>query len=516
MNKELIINSTSTETTIALLENKKLVELHKDEGVESFLVGNIYIAKVKKIMEGLNAAFVDIGADKKAFLHYNDLGPNFLTLKRFLKDNQKTKSENISTPNFQYESIIDKKGKINEVVALEQEILVIIEKEAIATKGIRVSSEISIPGRYLVLIPFSNNISVSNKITSKSELSRLKKLVNTLKPKNFGFIVRTNAEGKSSEEIEADFKDLKLKWDTLTKNLKHNKAPFCVFSESSILNVLLRDTLNKSFTGVHIDNENLYKQIKSYIGVIAPEFETLIKQYKGKVDILEHFGVAKQMKTSYGKVINTRNRAYIIIERTEAMHVIDVNSGQRTRMEKTQEENAIEVNLEAAEEIARQIRLRDIGGIIIVDFIDMKKRQNRDILFKKLSEYMNADRARHNILPPSSFGLVQITRERVRPEVRIDNLEKCPTCHGTGKISASISIIDNIDIEISNMIVKGVDAKFKLKVHPYIAAYILKGIYSVRTNWFVKHRKWIPVIADENYDFMEYSFVDKNNNIIHY
>ena len=504
MSKELIIDVTASEISIALLDNKQLVELNKQKSSVQFTVGNIYIGKVKKIMPGLNAAFVDVGYEKDAFLHYLDLGPQFQTLSKFLSQLQSKKFKYPVLQRFKPENDINKEGKIGNVLSAGQNILVQIAKEPISTKGPRLSSEISIAGRNLVLMPFSDKVSVSQKIESAEERSRLKRLLQSIKPRNYGLIVRTVAQGKRVAELDKELKTLVKKWESIYEKVRGATAPKLVLQELDRTSAILRDILNVSFNNIYANDEVLTREIKDYITTIAPEKEKIVKYYSGKTPIFDHFGVEKQIKSLFGKTVSCRNGAYLIIEHTEALHVIDVNSGNRSKTGDNQEANALAVNLIAAEEIARQLRLRDMGGIIVVDFIDMHSQDNKQMLFEKMKEYMSEDRTKHNILPLSKFGLMQLTRQRVRPEMNIQTMETCPVCQGTGEINPSILFTDEIEDRLRTIIEKFKPRKVILKVHPYIESYLRKGVISRRIKWSIRHRCIIKIMPMISYHFMEY------------
>ena len=371
MNYELFIRSSSREVDFALLKDGRLVELNKEEEDNKFSVGDVYLAKIRKTVPGLNAAFVNVGYEKDAFLHYHDLGPKVLSLLKFIKRVSTGKLREYSLKEFPLEKEIDKHGAINEAIKSNQSILVQIVKEPISTKGPRISSELSIAGRYIVLVPFSDRVSVSQKIESKEEKDRLKRLITSIKPKGFGVIIRTVAEGKKVAELDRDLQNLTDRWTAMCKKLRGAHLPSKVLSELSRGSSMIRDVFNDSFSAIHIDDETLYLQIKDYVQEIAPHKESIVKFYDSKVPIFEKFGIERQIKTSFGKTVSGSKGAYLVIEHTEAMHVIDVNSGNRSNKSKTQEGTALEVNLIAATEVARQLRLRDMGGIIVVDFIDL-------------------------------------------------------------------------------------------------------------------------------------------------
>ncbi len=509
MNKELIINSGTSEVVMALLEEKRLVELHRDRKNNNYSVGDIYLGKIKKIIPGLNAAFVDVGYEKDAFLHYLDLGSQVNSLNKYTKLAMAGKTKVLPMDNFHLEEEIEKTGKITEVLSNSQTILVQIAKEPISTKGPRITTEVSLAGRYLVLVPFSDRISVSQKIQSSEEKSRLKRLVKSIKPKNFGVIIRTVAEGKMVADLDADLNNLVSKWYNIAEKLSNAKPPRIIQGEINRSSAMLRDLLNESFNNIHVNDHMMFEELRDYIKTIAPEKLDILKLYKGKPPIFDHFGVEKQIKGSFGKIVSFKSGAYLVIEHTEALHVIDVNSGQRISSENTQEANALDVNLEAAVEIARQLRLRDMGGIIVVDFIDMVQSVNRRKLYEKMKEEMKKDRAKHNVLPPSKFGLVQITRQRVRSETNVEILEKCPACGGSGKIKPSIIMIDEIESNLRYLIREQNESSLTLRVHPFIHAFLKQGWPSIRLKWFFKYKKWISIHPSTSYHFLEYRFFNK-------
>ena len=514
MNKELIINSKPSEVDIALIEDKLLIELNKEKTNNNYSVGDVYLGKVKKIMPGLNAAFINVGYEKDAFLHYLDLGPQIKSLNKYTKLLMSGKLTNLTIDKFILEQDIEKTGKISNVLNVNQQILVQIAKEPISTKGPRVSSEISFAGRNIVLVPFSSRVSVSQKIKRTEERNRLKRLILSIKPKNIGIIIRTAAENKKVADLDSELKMLMGKWQNSMRKLPGAKAPQRLISEIDRTSAIIRDVLNKSFNNIHVNDAALYEEIKNYLIKSVPDKKDIVKLYKGKAPIFEHFGVDKQIKSSFGKIVTIKSGTYLIIEHTEAMHVIDVNSGHRINSENSQEDNALEVNLEAASEVARQLRLRDMGGIIVVDFIDLQQAANRRILHAKLKVEMSKDKAKHSILPPSKFGLIQITRQRVRPEMSIEILEKCPACDGTGKIKPSIILIDEIENNIRYLLQDQNEKHLKLTVHPYIHSYLTTRLFSIRWRWFIKYNKWIRISSSNSYHLLEYHFFNKNNDEI--
>ncbi len=515
VNKDLIIDAGEKEVSLALLEDKQLIELNKEKRSVKFSVGDIYLGKVKKIMPGLNAAFINVGYERDAFLHYLDLGAQFRTLHKYYTTTIQRQGRVIPLHKFNNEKDIDKDGKITDVLTSGQTVIVQITKEPISTKGPRLASEISIAGRNLVLIPFSDKVSISSKIESQEEKNRLKGLVQSIKPKNYGVIVRTVAEGKKVGALDAELRELVKKWETAFATVKkETKVPRLLIGEMNRTSTILRDMLNVTFSSIHTNDPILAEEIRIYISEIAPEKEKIVRLYNGTLPIFDHFGVNKQIKALFGKTVSFKHGAYLIIEHTEALHVIDVNSGNRSRSGNDQEANALEVNLEAATEIARQLRLRDMGGIIVVDFIDMQTSENKQQLYEKMKEIMSNDRTKHNILQLSKFGLMQITRQRVRPEMNIVTDEKCPSCHGTGQTRPTILFTDELERALSFIVDKIKTRKILLNVHPFVASYLKKGIVPVYLKWDFKYKILVIVQAVTSYHMLEYHFYDREKNEI--
>src|SRR5574344_1204506 len=511
MTSEVIIDVQQKNISIALLEDKRLVEYQNEPRSASFSVGNIYIAKVKKIMQGLNACFVDLGYERDAFLHYLDLGSQFNSYEKYLKQVQSDRKKLFPFSKASHLPEIKKDDSIQNTLKVGEEVMVQIVKEPISTKGPRLTGELSFAGRYLVLIPFGDKVSVSSKIKSGEERARLKQLIQSIKPKNCGVIVRTVAEGKRVAELDAEIKILSGRWmDAIAKVQRTQKRPQLVFEETGRAVALLRDLFNPTYENIYINDEDVMREVKHYVSLIAPEQTNIVKPYTGKVPIFDNFNVTKQIKSSFGKTVNYKHGAYLIIEHTEALHVVDVNSGNRTR-EKGQEANALDVNLGAADELARQLRLRDMGGIIVVDFIDMNIAEDRQMLYERMCKNMQKDRAKHNILPLSKFGLMQITRQRVRPAMDVNVEETCPTCFGTGKIKSSILFTDQLERKIDRLVNKIGVKKFNLYVNPYVAAFINKGFISLKRKWQFKYGFGFNVIASQKLAFLQYEFYDKDN-----
>jgi ribonuclease G len=515
VNKDLIIDVSDSEVSLALLEDKQLIELNKEKRNVKFSVGDIYLGKVKKIMPGLNAAFINVGYERDAFLHYLDLGAQFRTQHKYYGAALQKQGKVLPVHKFKPEPDIDKDGKITDVLVTGQTVIVQITKEPISTKGPRLASEISLAGRNLVLMPYSDKVSISSKIESIEEKNRLKALVQSIKPRNYGVIVRTVAEGQKVAVLDAELRELVLKWESAFTSVKKEiKSPKLFIGEMNRTSTILRDMLNVTFNSIHINETTLADDIRTYIREIAPEKEKIVKLYNGTLPIFDHFGINKQIKGLFGKTVSFKHGAYLIIEHTEALHVIDVNSGNRSRSGNDQESNALEVNMEAATEIARQLRLRDMGGIIVVDFIDMQSQENKQQLYDKVKDVMAGDRTKHNILPLTKFGLMQITRQRVRPEMNIITNEKCPSCQGTGETKPTILFTDELESGLSFIVDKIKTRKLILNVHPFVASFLNKGLFPLYRKWNFKYKISLKIQAVTSYHMLEYHFYDHFNNEI--
>lgn len=513
LEKELIINSTPTEVEIALLEDKRLVEIHYQKTNTNFTVGDIFLGRIKKLMPGLNAAFVDIGHKKDAFLHYTDLGPKLNSILKFTSDAINEKLPTHLLDNFEIQPEIIKTGKIDQVLKKRQPILIQVLKEPISTKGPRLSCEITIPGRYLVLTPFSDVVAVSKKIGNSEERQRLQVLVESIKPKNFGLIVRTAAEGKKVADLHEELRIMLSKWEQVYNQLRKAEPPMKLLSELDKASSILRDLLSNSFHKIVVNDKELYHNVRNFMQSIAPDQMKIVSHHRSSKPVFEAYGINRQIKSSFGKTATMSSGAYLVIEHTEAMHVIDVNSGHKM-ISGDQAQAVLNVNLESAEEIARQLRLRDIGGIIIVDFIDMRNADHRRQLVKAMKDHMKKDRAQHTILPLSKFGLMQITRQRVRPEVKINTAEECPTCKGSGKINPSILLTDSIERDLEFIVQSRPHSKLHLEVHPYVDAFLKKGFINMQRRWAFKYSKWIRITNNGDFHLNEYRFFDGNEDEI--
>ncbi len=510
MTKELIINVNPEEVVIALLEDKQLVEINRERTDSGFSVGDIYLGRVRKIMPGLNAAFVDIGHEKNGFVHYLDLGTQFRSMRKFT-DSTISRKKGFSFERCKPEPGLPKDGKISDMLSTGSNILVQISKEAISTKGPRLTSEISIAGRNVVLMPFGKKVSISQKIKANDERKRLKKIAEEILPPNYGLIIRTAAKGKTDADVESDIRSLIARWEAITGKLKTAPAaPALLMSEMNRTTAIIRDLLNGEFSGIYVDDQAVFNEVKAYIRNIAPEKEKIVKLYKGNVPIFDNFDITKHIKSQFGRVVSVKKGSYLIIEHTEALHVIDVNSGNRVKKGDDQEAVAMEVNLGAVEAIAHLLRLRDMGGIIVIDFIDLHKSENRQKIHERMKEVMAADRAKHTILPLTKFGLMQITRQRIRPQMDFVTTEACPTCKGTGEIAPTALLDTLIETDIAKLTKDYGYKRLILHVHPFVAAYLSKGLFSIRCRWMWRYKVRLKVIFTLSQGLIGYKFYDKD------
>ncbi len=507
--KDLIVDVGSTEVQIALMENHRLIELNKESSQgHTYSIGDVFLGRVKKIMPALNAAFVDIGDAKEAFIHYLDLGLYFNSFDEFVKKSNQNSDLHELYSGIKIGPALPKEGHIEEILKVGQMIVAQIVKEPISTKGSRLTAEISLAGRNIVLLPFAEKVSISQKIVSKEEKKRLETLVRSILPKNYGAIIRTAAEGKNAAVLVGELRSLIEKWESSWKDIAKNKGVSLLFTEYSKTTTILRDLLNDSFTNVHVNDIKVYEETKKYISLISPEQEKIVKLYEGKESIFDHFEVTRQIKSSFGKVVPMKQGTYLVIETTEALNVIDVNSGIRAKTT-DQEENTYEVNRFAAEEIARQLRLRDMGGIIIVDFIDMESGEHRNNLHKYMQELMESDRAKHNVLPLTKFGLMQITRQRIRPVTQINTEETCPLCHGTGKISSSAVIDEQVEKDLEDLVKEKGHKSLTLKTSPILGAYLTRGLNSYVSKWKRKYKCKIKTEECNDFTVLQYEFFNE-------
>lgn len=511
--KDLVVDVSASDVRIALLENHRLIEYDRESTLShGFSVGDVYLGKVKKILPALNAAFVDIGDSKEAFIHYLDLGLYFQAFDAFKKGTNPNRNAAELFSEIKLGKALAKDGRIEDYLKPGQMIIVQITKEPISTKGSRLTAEISLAGRNIVLLPFAEKVSVSQKISSREEKKRLETLVKSILPKNYGAIIRTAAENKTASVLVAELRSLIEKWENSWKKLSASKGVELLFTETDKTIAVLRDLLNDSFSNIYINDESVCREARNYVSLISPEQEKIVKLYDGKEPIFDHFEVSRQIKSSFGKVVPMKQGAYLVIETTEALNVIDVNSGTRAKSS-DHEENTYEVNRIAAEEIARQLRLRDMGGIVIVDFIDMATAEHRNELYKYMREVMESDRAKHNVLPLTKFGLMQITRQRIRPVTEINTTEKCPLCHGTGKIASTQIIDEEIERKLADQVENGKKV-FEIRVSPILGAYLSRGLFSFVSKWKRKLKCKVKLTEVSDHSILQYEILDENGKVL--
>lgn len=509
--RDIVINAVPTGLEVAVLENKSLTELYHEDLNRAFSVGDIFLGKIKKIAPGLNGVFIDIGHEKEAFLHYTDLGIQVLSHKKMLQSVIEGKTNDYTFQNFQPEADIVKTGKIADVLQKRDMLLVQISKEPIAPKGPRLTSDITLAGDYVVLVPFSTTLAISQKITQKEERQRLQKMVESLAPNNFGVIVRTAAEGKKVADLHEDINNQLAKWQKLFEQVKKASPGSRLLAESNSSSGILRHFEGGNFATIVVNDKNVAGQIKQYLTNRFPEQSPTVTYHTSNIPIFDYYKVTKQIKAAFGKTVPLASGAYLVVEHTEAMHVIDVNSGFRLGNAGNPETNALTVNLEAAAEIVRQLRLRDLGGLIAIDFIDVRDPEHKKMIHRRMTELMADDKVQHTILPLNMFSVMQITRQRTRPALQISTAEVCPSCKGTGKVKSTLLVLDEIESTLSYLLNEMDYRDLRLVTHPFLEAFIKKGFVSIQWKWFWQLRKWITVLGNNNYYLTEYRFFDANN-----
>ena len=508
MKSELIIDVHPNEIAIALTEDDRLQEIRREKrNVDTFAVGNIYYGRVKKVMPALNAVFVDVGYEKEAFLHYLDLGSNFLTLQKFITRTVSDRRRIPSMRSIEKQPECGKDGQIADYLKVGDTLLVQVTKEPINTKGPRLTAEISLAGRNMVLMPMGDKVMVSNKIRRDSERNKLRKMVQQVRPQGYGVIVRTVAEGAQMEDLDSELNILVRKWEDALRLLQTKQPVSLICEEIGRTTGIIRDLFSPEFNTIQVNDAAVYDEVREYVELISPDSAKIVKLYNGDQPIFDRYDITRQLKTGLGRTVGFKNGGYLIIDKTEALFSIDVNSGSK-KVYDDQEENAFHYNMLAAEEIVHQLRLRDIGGIIIVDFIDMDSKDHQQNLYDYMRKLMSHDRARHNILPLSKFGLMQITRQRVRPAVEMDVTEVCPTCHGKGRIQSSINFTEQLEQEI-DLMYRQYGKGIRLHVHPYIYAYATKGLLSLKRRWWWRYG--ISLQENQGLGMLEYHFFNAKN-----
>ncbi|CAI8270868.1 MAG: ribonuclease E/G [Bacteroidetes bacterium MED-G17] len=516
MSYELIIDKDSKGEKIALLQDQKLIELQQNKSSKKFNVGDIYLGTVRKIMPNLNAAFVDIGHGKDAFLHYHDLGPNIRSLINLTSSTLQGAWKKSELDNFNLSPETTKTGKISEVVKKGMKLMVQIEKEPISKKGPRISAELSLAGKYFIIIPFGDTVTVSKKIGSSEERKRLKTLTHSIKPSKFTVICRTAAKNKAVKDLHQDLTQIFSKWAVMIESLTQAENRDKIYEESDKSILLLTDLLSYELKQIVTNDKVIYQKVKHFLQESKKNNALKnLKLHKGKETLFSSFKVHRQIQVLFGKKVPFGQGGYLIIEHTEAMHVIDVNSGnQKVSSDSSEVVTPLEINIEATKEIARQLRLRDMGGIIVIDYIDLKISEEKKILFENLKEAMSNDRAQHTILPMTKFGLVQITRQRVRPELNINTNAACPSCNGSGKIENTSQLIEDIEDTLIHLLQNQNQKKLNLLVHPVIKSYFTKGVISRQIQWFLSYRRWVKIKISSDFGLLEFKIFDSNEDEI--
>jgi len=504
MKNQIIIHSSGNQTRVALLENRELAQLFIESEENQRTVGDIYLARVHKVMSGIRAAFIDVGMEKDAFLHFSDAGDHLGDYIKMMNGSKSiSKEANKDLQKFDKLSNYDKQTLAGKLLQNNQRVLVQIVKEPIGSKGPRVSTDITIAGRFLVLIPMGNYIAISKKINSGRERRRLKKIAGDMLPDGFGVIIRTVAQGQDKESLEDDMRTVLKKWERILNKLENAKPPTLLYKDLDITESLIRDLFAKQYDRVLIDDYQLYKSIKSYVSQIAPKMLPSVELYKGKDHIFDHVNIAHDVNSIFSPRVRMPSGGYLIFEQTEAMYVVDVNSGPYAAKEK-QEDNSLKTNLEAAREIAKQLRLRDIGGIIVVDFIDLRDDKNRKKIYDELKKEFKKDRAKTNVIGMSDFGLIQITRQRIRPSVVNSVSKVCPTCGGSGSVVSQDTIVTDIESWISKFKYSTEYRAVDIYINPYLRSYLTRGLFSLRFKWMMKYKLRISFVPDETISMNEF------------
>ena len=534
MRKEIIINSTANEHRVAIIEDGRLAELFVESPGKERNVGDVYLGRVAKVMPGIRAAFVDIGMSQDAFLHFSDIG-SLEDFNAMFDDDEDEEEGNggtahhvptngdgsaeqpksevaVATAGEQRDSYRRREERRPEVnLQRGQEILVQITKEPQGKKGVRVRSAISLPGRFLVLIPFDGKVGVSKKLNNFKEKRRLRKTVRGMLPSGYGAIIRTVAEGKSDELLKTDLENLIAQWENIEKSVKNAKAPSLIYKDMDTTSSVIRDLFQEAVERIVLDDKKLFKEIRAYVVSSSPDMADRVELYKDRIPVFDKYGVEKDIQTLFNKKVWLKSGGYLYIEKTEAMTVIDVNSG-RYAAKREQELNSLKTDLEAAREVCRQLRLRDIGGLVVIDFIDLDDERNRKKVYDEMKKEMKRDRAKVTVLPMTEFGLVQITRQRIRQTVSMSFSEACPTCGGTGMVQSKNTTINEIERWIRRFSTERKGWRVELRVNPSIAEHLTHGTISRLTKIQIKFLVKVKLIADQNIASDDFKFFSARDN----
>lgn len=521
MKNQIIIHAAGQQTRIALIENGELAQFFIESPENQRTVGDIYVADVRKVMAGIRAAFVNLNTPKDAFLHFSDLGEHLEDYIVMLNGKDAIRKDDLKRLT-EYRKLKGAKGESSQgnpktgltteeqnlmgnCLQTGQKLLVQIVKEPIGSKGPRVSTNISLAGRFLVLIPMGDYIAVSKRIRSYKERKTLRQLVADRLPNGFGVIVRTVAEGVDPELVEADLRELLDKWTGMMALLAEAKPPTLLHRDLEMTESLIRDLFAKDYDRILIDDKKMYAQLRQYVAKIAPSMLPNIQLYQKSEHIFDHMRIHSDVESIFSPRVKIPSGGYLIFEQTEAMVVVDVNSG-RYAAKKAQEDNSLKTNLEAAREIAKQLRLRDMGGIIVVDFIDLKEDANRKKVYDELKKEFRKDRAKTNILPMSDFGLVQITRQRIRPSVVNSVSRVCPMCGGSGEMVSHNTILSDLEGWLNKFRHTTKFWSVDLHLNPYMKGMLTKGLFSQQFRWMIKYRLRLNLVEDAQISMNDYRF----------
>ncbi len=508
MIKEIIINSSVTQNRVAITEDHKLVDFFVDHLDKKRMVGDIYLGRVARVLPGIRAAFIDIGLKHDAFLHFSDVGSTIGQLQSLLDEDYDSEpdEEDFEQVGFKSYSQNLSTHEITQKLKKGHDIIIQIIKEPVKGKGVRVSSSVSIPGRFCVLLPFDRKKGISKKITNYKERKRLQKIARSIVPSNFGIIIRTAAKGQNENIIAADLKYLLKTWEEIQESIQNSSPPALVYKDVSTTLSVIRDLFTPDINKVFIDSKKVFKEIRNYVRFMQPELLERIELYKGNEPIFEAFKIEQQVHEMFSKRVYLPSGGYIVIEQTEAMTVIDVNSG-RYAAKKEQELNSLKTDLEASREIVRQLRLRDIGGLIVVDFIDLEDEKNRKKIYDELRKEFRRDRAKTAMLPMTDFGLMQITRQRIRENILQSTYEPCPYCQGTGWLIRKDNLIYDIEEWLKKYKLQGKEKSLKLIVHPSLGRKLKQGKISTYIKFKFKYFLRLKLVEDEKMDPSSFKIV---------
>lgn len=508
MQKEIIINTSASQTRVAITENGEIADFFVEHPENRRMVGDIYLGKVARVLPGIRAAFIDIGMKHDAFLHFSDIGSRTKDLQAMLEDDddegddvRPAVAEGLQAPTIE---LINGVPRLNK----GQNILIQITKEPVSNKGVRVSSSISIAGRFCVLLPFDNKIGISKKISDFRERRRLRSIARGIIPKNYGLIIRTVAREQNEDALREDILFLKKKWETIATTARDGEPPKLLHQDLGTTISVVRDLFNSEVSKIHIDSKKLFKQVKEYLNTVHPEWSDRVEFYKYQKPIFEAFRIEEHIRSLFVRKVALKSGGHIVIEHTEAMVVIDVNSGKYAA-NKEQEMNSLRTDLEAAREIVRQLRLRDIGGLIVIDFIDLEEDKNRKKIYDELKKEFKKDRAKVSILPMSDFGLIEITRQRVRQNIMQAVTEVCPSCNGTGLLTKKSYTLYEVEDWLKRFRIEGKERKVTLKVHPDFAHKLAHGFPSQRMRWQWKYFVFFKVEEDETIGLDSFKFFSR-------